>query len=181
MQVELLGLLLLQPDREWTLSELARVLGATQSSVHRELTRAVDAGIVSRRSSQRPHAFRAASDSPTYEALREILDRTVGVPKRLREALGPFPGVRAAAIHGSWSRGAPGPTSDIDLIVVADDDRRRVHRAIRGVGRQIGREIDASIVTPDGFRDLLRGENPFLQTILRGPRIDVVGQLNDLV
>src|SRR3712207_88645 len=58
MQLEMLGLLLLQPDASWALGDLARRLKAPQSSVHRELQRAVDAGIVVRDSSHRPHRYR---------------------------------------------------------------------------------------------------------------------------
>ncbi|HEX7297518.1 MAG TPA: hypothetical protein VF257_00840, partial [Solirubrobacteraceae bacterium] len=46
MQVRLLGLLLLQPEREWTIDDLRRTLDAPTSSIVRELARAQDAGIV---------------------------------------------------------------------------------------------------------------------------------------
>ena len=46
MQVRLLALLLLQPERSWTLHELAQTLDASASSVHRELGRAEAAGII---------------------------------------------------------------------------------------------------------------------------------------
>jgi DNA-binding IclR family transcriptional regulator len=64
MQVRLLGLLLLQPERSWTLRELADTLGAPQSSVHRELERAEAAGIIRRDARARPHRFNAAADEP---------------------------------------------------------------------------------------------------------------------
>ena len=60
MQMRLLALLLLQPERSWTLQELAEALDAPASSVHRELGRAEHAGIVRRDSTARPHRFQAA-------------------------------------------------------------------------------------------------------------------------
>jgi predicted nucleotidyltransferase len=177
MQVELLGLVLLQADRAWTLHELTDRLGAPQSSVHRELGRLVDAGLVSRDARQRPHQYRVAPDAPGYEPLRELLELTVGVPTRLSLALDDVPGVRAAAIHGSWAAGKVRPDSDLDVIVISDGDRREAQRAVRAVGRAVGREVDLSILSPEEFDMLRTDRNPFVGKLLHGPRIDLVGDL----
>lgn len=181
MQVDLLGLLMLQPEREWRLEQLAKILKATPSSVHRELNRAVAAGLVTRSDDRRPHMFRAAQDSPIYPSIRELLDRTVGVPERFRRALQGFNDVRVAVIHGSWAGGQVRPTSDVDLLVIAEGDRRAIRRAVRQVGRDVGREVDASVLTPEAFRELKREDNPFLAAIIRGPHLAVVGDLAEFV
>lgn len=177
MQVQLLGLLLLQPDRRWTLDALSAQLGAPASSVHRELHRLLDAGIVIRDADRRPHSFGAAVDAPAFRPLRDLLELTVGVPLRLRQALDGVSGIVATAIHGSWAKGTVGPESDLDVIVVTDGDRREAQRAVRRLGQAIGREVDASVLSRDDFVDLRRSRNPFLGKILHGPRIDVVGDL----
>ena len=179
MQVELLGLLLLQEDRAWTLSELAALLKAPVSSVHRELLRAVDAGIATRDGSQRPHLFRAAANSPAFEPLRRLLELTVGA-ERLGRALASIDGVIAAAMHGSWVAGRIRPDSDIDVIVVTDGDRRQALRAVRREGRSIGREVDAVVLSPEELETMQRSGNPFIRGILRGPRVDLVGDLTEL-
>src|SRR4051794_15138056 len=77
-QVRLLALLLLRPDQAWTIPEMAERLEAPISSVHRELGRAERAGIVDRDSESRPHAFRAAEESPLFAPLADLLELTVG-------------------------------------------------------------------------------------------------------
>jgi len=99
MQAEFLGLVLLQPTRAWSLDELATALGAPASSVHRELLRTVNAGLATRDSRQRPHRYQAAQDAPAFRPTRDLLELTVGVPRRLREALEGKAEIRAAAIH----------------------------------------------------------------------------------
>lgn len=180
MQVELLGLLLLQSDRSWTLAELSRTLRAPSSSVHRELRRAVGAGIVTEATAQRPHRYRAAKELPAYRPLRDLLSLTVGVEDRLRQALLEESGVKAAAIHGSWARGSIRPDSDIDLIVITEGDRASVQRVARSTGRSIGREVDVSVLTVEAYRELAGATNPFLELILTGPRIDLVGDIKNL-
>lgn len=78
-QVRLLALLVLQPDRAWTVPELAERFGAPVSSVHRELGRAERAGIIERHTGSRPHTFRAAEGSPLYQPLADLLRLTLGV------------------------------------------------------------------------------------------------------
>lgn len=180
MQLELLGLLLLQSDRTWTLDELTTLLKAPASSVHRELGRAVSAGLIRRDHRQRPHLYSTAQDSPGYTPLRELLELTVGLPERLAGALSSVNGVRAAAIHGSWAKGRITPDSDLDVIVITDGDRSSVQRAVRRVGRQIGRQGDASVLSPRDLAAMVAEHNPFLEAILRGPRIDVLGDLDQL-
>ena len=179
MQVELLGLLVLAPEREWTLEELTNRLEASQSSVHRELRRGIDAGLLTRDDNRRPHIYRAAAESPAHQPLRELLELTVGVPRRMADALQNIPGVVAAAIHGSWAAGMVRPDSDLDLVIVTDGDRRAAQRAVRRVGREIGREVDASVLSPADFEGLRDSRNPFLGKILHGPRIDVFGDLDE--
>jgi predicted nucleotidyltransferase len=178
MQVALLGLVILQPDRPWTLDELTDELSAPTSSVLRELRRLVDAGVVLRDAAQRPHLYRAATQSPAYEPLRQLIELTVGVPALLREELRHVDGVEAAAIHGSWAAGTVRPDSDLDVFVVTSGDRRAAQAAVRRVGRRVAREADASVVTLADFAELKHGRNPFVAKILHGPRIDVVGDLD---
>jgi hypothetical protein len=181
MQVELLGLIVLQPSREWALEELAGILNAPASSVHRELGRAVDAGVVLRDRSQRPHSYRAAVDSPSYGPLHDLLDRTVGVADRLRGALADVAGVRAAAIHGSWARGKVGPTSDIDVVVIVEGDGREARRAIRRACREAGRDADISVLSPVAAEEMARMATPFWEKLVHGPRIDLLGSLSEAV
>src|SRR5581483_2616706 len=125
-QAELFGLLLLQPERRWTLEELASLTGAPMSSAHREVRRALDAGLIHRDATGRPHRFQAAAESPAFEPLRRLLELTVGVSERFRDALAEIDSVRAAAIHGSWAEGRIRPDSDVDIVVVADDGRAEI-------------------------------------------------------
>jgi hypothetical protein len=86
-QLRLLALILLQPERFWTASELQRQLGSTAASVHRELQRALSAGVVTREAVGRTFRYQAELASPIVEPLQELLERTVGVENDLRAAL----------------------------------------------------------------------------------------------
>jgi predicted nucleotidyltransferase len=180
MQVRLLGLLLLQPEREWTIEELRRALDAPASSIVRELSRAEDAGIVTRDSSARPHRLVAARSSPLFDPLRELLQRTVGVEDELRVALS-TDGVDAAAIHGSWAHPPRSPDSDIDIVVIGDASLRELRRRVRGVGARAGRAVDVTLFGADEARARRARSDGFIAGLLEEPLIDLVGDVRAVI
>jgi predicted nucleotidyltransferase len=180
-QLRMLGRLLLHPDSAATMDELGKASGMSKTSVHRELRRAIDAGLVERDDRRRPHEFRAIRSSPMHGPVAALLRMTVGVEEELRELLGVTPGVDAAALHGSWADGTARPASDVDLLVVGEDiDVRRLRADLRDLGRRTGREIDLMLVPRRDFDELLRDDNPFLRIVLERPLINLVGDVAGL-
>jgi predicted nucleotidyltransferase len=176
MQIRMLALLLLQPERSWTLHELADTLAAPQSSVHRELGRAESAGIIGRNAIARPHHFQAAIEDPLSEPLTTLLRRSVGIEQELRAVL-ELPGVLASVIYGSWAGETRRPDSDIDVLVVGDADLRELRRRVRPVGKAVGRVIDLTVLTVEEFRRLLVERSSFARHVMDGPTTPLVGDL----
>lgn len=174
----MLARLLLEPTHSATMAELARASAMSKASLHRELMRAVDAGLVARDESRRPHEFRAVTASPLHEPVAALLRMTVGVEAELRRLLTTTPGVAAAAIHGPWADRTARPESDVDLLVLGEDVEARTLRAdLRKIGAAIGREIDLMLVSRRDLEQLLHGDNPFLRLVLERPLVDLVGDV----
>jgi predicted nucleotidyltransferase len=180
MQIRLLALLILQPERSWTLSDLASTLHAPTSSVHRELRRIEAAGLLEREESARPHRFVGAQNTPLFGPLRELLQLTLGVEDELKDALD-VPGVAAAVIHGSWAAGNRRPDSDIDVVVVGDSDLRDLRRRTRAVAARAGRQIDLMLFSPDEFRAHTREGQGFARHLFDEPVVPLVGDLRKVV
>lgn len=181
LQPELLGLLLLNPDRTWAARDLANRLDATPVTIHRELHRVLEGGLITREPVGRMHVYRAATDSPLYEPLRLLLERTVGVEPELTRALGDIPGVEAAFIHGSYARKtAIRPTSDIDVLVLGDVDPHLLGQKLRRVEQRVGRDIDVLAYTPKEFSALVKSGNSLAGGIVRGPVTPLIGAIDAL-
>lgn len=180
MQLRLLALVLLQPERHWTLHELADAVGAPVSSVHRELGRAEASGIVLRDASGRPHKFTAATEDSFYEPLVLLLRRSVGVEEALRTVLSDRHDVLAAVIYGSWAGGSRRPDSDVDVLVVGNADLRDMRRQLRPIGKSLARTLDLTVLAPDEFRRLVQDGSSFAQRILEAPTIPLVGDLSSI-
>jgi len=165
-----------------TARQLIDSLEAPAASVHRELTRARDAGVIVREAVGRTQLYRPATDSPLYDPLRDLLERTVGVDAELRAALAEEPNVVAAAIHGSYTRGTGvRPQSDIDLLVIGDVDYRRLRKRLRDVERLTGRRVDPVIYALAEARALYRKDNGFIKGVLEGPHTDIVGSVAEAI
>ena len=180
MQLRLLALLLLQPERSWTLDGLAETLGAPRSSVHRELERAERAGLVRREAASRPHNFIAATEESMFEPLSTLLQRSVGIEEELRAALRK-PGVEAAVIHGSWVSGHRRPDSDVDVLVVGDASLRELRRVVRPIGQSAGRIIDIMVMSVTEFQTRVGEGSGLARSVLTGPTVPLVGDIARLV
>src|SRR4051794_35823932 len=69
----------MDPSREWYLSDLARHIGVTPSSLQREIVSLVRAGILRRREDGNRAYYKAETESPIFGDLHGLLLRTAGL------------------------------------------------------------------------------------------------------
>jgi DNA-binding transcriptional ArsR family regulator len=149
-QGEILALLLGDPDRELSLTEISRLTGAPHPSVFREVQRAEEAGLVTTRKVGNTRLVRAETGSPYYAGLAEVLTRAFGVPAILGNALRPVDGIDEAYIYGSWAARHAGqtgrrPVGDIDVLVLGTPNRDQLYEAVAAAETQLGREVQATV------------------------------------
>jgi DNA-binding transcriptional ArsR family regulator len=174
-QAELLALLLGDPDLELSLTELATRLGVPHPSVHREVTRAEAAGIVTSRKVGNTRLVKANAGSPYYASMAELLTRAFGAPAVIGDALRHVAGVVDAFIFGSWAARHTGvagkrPVEDIDLLVLGDPDRDALYQAIAGVEARLGRPVQVTVRDADWLET---GEGSFHDTVVSRPMVRV--------
>jgi len=149
-QGEILALLLGDPDRELSLTEISQLTGAPHPSAYREVQRAEQAGLVTTRKIGNTRLVRADTSSPYYAGLADVLTRAFGVPAVLADALRPVNGIDEAYIYGSWAArhaGEPGrrPIGDIDVLVLGTPDRDQLYQALGLAEGKLGREVQATV------------------------------------
>jgi DNA-binding transcriptional ArsR family regulator len=152
-QGEILALLLGDPDLELSLTDIAARTGTPHPSVHREIQRAEQAGLVTTRKVGSTRLVRANTASPYYAGLAEVLTRAFGVPAVLAEALRSVAGIAAAYIYGSWAArhdGQPGqrPVGDIDVLILGEPNRDQLYSALSKAEERLGRPVQVTIRDP---------------------------------
>src|ERR1700738_4052701 len=78
---------LLQPDHWWFMTELARHLEVTPSSLQRELESLVASGFLLRRQDGRRIYFKANTQSPLFPELRGLIEKTASIVPAFKAAL----------------------------------------------------------------------------------------------
>src|SRR5471032_371605 len=115
----ILGAVLVQPERAWYVSELARRMGVPSSSLQRELQNLTEAKILKTHRQGRMVYYQANVDSPLFPDLRGLLLKTAGLADVLADALKPLASkLRIVFVYGSIASGSEQADSDIDLMVV---------------------------------------------------------------
>jgi predicted nucleotidyltransferase len=176
LQAEVLTLILLGPEQEWSLTGLASHVGVSVSSVQREVDRAEQAGVVSSRRLGNTRLVKAA-DSPLTAPLAELLLRSFGPRLVLAEELAGVEGIEAAYLFGSWAARYTGeagrPPVDLDVLVIGVPDRDDLDDAAQRAERRLAREVNVTIRSMDWWRT---GTDGFHADVIRRPLVPIFSE-----
>jgi len=181
LRVRALAAMLLEPARRFYVRELARSLGVSEGSLHRELKSLSDAGILRRVREGARVFYQADTALPIYPELRSLFLKTVGLVDVLRAALGPLgTKVTAAFVYGSLAKGEETAESDVDLMVIGDAEFGEVVDALALAEEQLGRELNPTVYPLKEFQDKVHARHHFLSTVLRDEKLFVIGNADEL-
>jgi predicted nucleotidyltransferase/AraC-like DNA-binding protein len=176
LQAEVLTLVLLNPQREWSLTELASRTGASISSVQREITRAEQTGVVSSRRLGNVRLVNAA-DSPLTASLTELLLRSFGPRQVLAEEFEGVEEIEKAYLFGSWAARYAGeagrPPADLDVLVIGTPDRDELDDAAQRAESRLAREVNVTIRSPAWWRE---GTDGFHADVTRRPLVPIFNE-----
>jgi hypothetical protein len=174
LQGDLLALLFLHPDQEYSLSEAATAIGASVKAVQQEATRLVTAGLIADRRRGNLRLLHAVSDSLISRPLTDLLMVTYGPLPVLSDALASVAKVEEAYIYGSWAaryQGEPGPIpADVDVLVVGPASMDDLEDAAANAQEQLRRPVNIRRVRPAAWHDP-QPSDPFLASIRSRPLV----------
>jgi predicted nucleotidyltransferase len=181
-QQRVLGVLLGQPDRSFFTKEIIRAASGGAGAAQRELARLEKSDIVSASRVGNQKHYQANRANPLFDELRGIVLKTFGIAEPLREALEPLGDrIALALIYGSVAKGDDRGRSDIDLLVVARDvTLEQLFTQLARAEKRLGRRINPTLYTPDEFRRRRRAKNPFLEKVMLGKTLPLIGSVDDL-
>ena len=169
------------PDRAWYLSDLAKTLHRTPSSLQEPLAHLVEAGILKRWKDGNRVYFQADADCPFLAEIRGLIAKTAGLADVVRNALAPHRGrIQLAFVYGSIARGQERSTSDVDLLIIGEIGLRRLSPALDRAEQELRRPVNATIYSLADFASRLQERNHFLLAVLDSEKIFVLGTPHDL-
>jgi hypothetical protein len=180
-QAEMLCAVLTNPNREWTLGELAKVSGQSLPTVQREIERAEAAALVESRRLGRQRLVKAGP-SPIAIMLANLLLMSYGPKFVIAEEFAGIKGIVHLFIFGSWAaryEGVEGfPPQDIDVLVIGNVDFSEVTNASIAASKKLQIDVNPSIQshtwwknkTGSGFRKEI-DRRPIVEIEVRGAQI----------
>jgi predicted nucleotidyltransferase len=175
----ILALLFERPERRLHLRGIARTVEASVGTVSRELSRLAESELVARTSEGHQVYFQANSDSPLFESVRAIVQRTIGAPDVIRRHLANVAGIDDAFIYGSYARGTEiTPASDVDLMIIGSPDLDELTDRVGAAEREIGRPVNYTVLTDAELERRRHRGDRFVQSVETGPTLAVVDRAN---
>ncbi len=176
-----LGLLLLHPDTTYHVRELARLTGTSAGTLHKELTKLTNGGVLRRQEVGNQVRYSADRDCPVFEELASILRKTSGLADVLIEALSSIEkNISLAFVFGSVARGEQQSNSDVDVMLVGSLGFADAVRALHSAQATLQREINPVVYSLAEFRRRATSDDSFVREVLAKPKLFVVGNENEL-
>ena len=181
-QRRVLGLLFGQPDRRFQSAEVIRWAESGTGAVHRVLQRLVAAGLVTVTRVGNQKHYQANRESPIFPELHGLVIKTVGIVGPLRAVLEPLrEQIRAAFVYGSLAKGTDRATSDLDLLVIADDvSYADLYPVLQEAEEKLRRPVNPTLMTTVEWRGKQAQTDSFAARIAEQPKHFVIGTEDDL-
>ncbi len=180
IRIELLRILVLNPESASHINELSRRTGFSPRGVERELKNLLSGGILKKEVLGNQHRYQLDPHCPINREIRGIVLKTVGLSDLVNEALRSVEDkIEMAFVFGSFASGDYGNDSDIDLFVVSDLPGVKLAELLGPVQNEIGRAINTSQFAPTEYKERRQRGDHFLTRVFDGPRIMIIGDIDE--
>jgi len=174
----LLKLFLTNPERQFYTREIARLTGEPLNAVRRELGYLEKAGLLRSHKEGNLKYFEAVKEFPFYPELKKIIYATIGLGDYLSNRLKDSESIELAFIYGSVAKAEETKKSDIDLFVVGEVEEEDLHELVSDIEREIGREINYTLMTKGDFDERSKRGEPFVKRIVGEKKLVLKGNLD---
>jgi len=177
----ILALIFLNPDRQFYLLEIARLISISQGTIHREIKALVEDGILNAEKKNSRIFYSVNKNNPIYEELKSIVYKTFGVADELRDVLKRYKKrIDIAFIYGSVAKGADTGKSDIDVFIVSGIKFSDLAAALSSPEQKLGRPVNVHSLTPAEFKTKVEEGNYFVSGVLKTEKILLIGTNDDI-
>lgn len=181
VRVKILQLFYLSPDKIFHVRALVRAVDEEINAVRRELAHLEKKGILVKERRANRLLYGLRKDYPLYYDLLGLIAKTSGLGGNIlknRQKLGKL---KFVMISGKFARQKNREANDIDLLVVGKVVLPELSQIVRQEEVRSEREINYTVMSEDELEFRKRRRDPFVLEVLKGSRIMVVGDEEELV
>jgi hypothetical protein len=179
-RVQILSLLLLNPDTKFYQREIETITGLAIRSIQRETEKLEALGVLHKSAEANKVYFQGNRDYSLFLELRRMLLKTVGLKVVLADERQADERIKVAFIHGSFAAGWEKPTEPIAIFVVGDVPKQELQARAEEVQSSIGREITCYVRTARSFRSRVQLGYGFVANVLADSKLFLIGDKRTL-
>lgn len=180
LRARVIGWLFTHTDERYYVRQLTKLLGEDSTNLSRELARLESLGILLSAREGRQKYYRANPDSSMFAELKSLAGKTTGAVDVLRRALEDHrEEIQTVFVFGSFARQEQTADSDVDVMIVGDVDEVALQASISRAESELRRTVNYSLLSREEYRERLDREEGFLFSVLEGPKLMVMGALDD--
>jgi predicted nucleotidyltransferase len=170
---------LLNPDEEAYLARIVRLTNKGLIQVQRIIKRLLESGLISALKHKKKTYYKA---DPTHLAFNDlknlVLQTKVWSPTFNKEIKCFQKKIHFGFVFGSVAKGTHTATSDLDILFIGDLSLHEVSGFMGHLSRELFREVNIVIYTPQEFQEAFVKKNSFVTEVLESPKIWLFGNKN---
>lgn len=180
-RVKLLSTLLDEPASMYHVRELVRRVHEEINAVRRELMLLEKRGVLSREPRANRVYYYLDKNYPFYQDLVKLSAKTKGLGADIIKNRVKLGKIKYAMLSGKFVRGVREKEEDVDLLVVGTVVLPELALLVSQEEARRGHEINYTVMTEDEFNFRKKRQDSFINAILRGSRVILIGDEENLV
>lgn len=181
VRVKLIETFLTDPEEMYYIRELTRKIDEEINAVRRELLNLKEAGMVKeeKRGNRLYYTFNRAYIF--HKDLLSMVAKVTGLGATLYKTAPKLGRLKFAMISGRFARKMPRLKDTVDLLLIGDIIMPQLTELIKEQEAKLSREINYTVMTEAELSYRKTHNDPFINRILQGSRVMIIGDEEDLV
>lgn len=171
---KILNYFFVNPEEELYVNEISRKLAADKRNLIKKLKELENEGILTSKAQGNLKLYSINQNYPLYDEYKNIVLKTLGLERKLREIIRQTENITEAHLYGSYAKDKLAAHSDIDLLVVGTHSIIKLQQKINKLQREINREINIINMDPKEYNKRKKTKDPFILNILKGKHIKLL-------
>jgi len=171
---EIVRAMLNHPEKDWSVPELEKIIGAPHATVWRTVWDMEKAKILrSRLLGKKMKIFNLIKDSPYLSVLKSAVAAEIfplrGVAEEFAREVSKLGAVESCILYGSVARGAATLESDIDVLVLVKKSTKalkaQITKIASDVSHRTGRSIAPTVLLDSEFDEMAKTKHEFATAV----------------
>ncbi len=181
VRVKLIELFFHHPEEMYYVREITRLTHEEINAVRRELDRMVGFALLKNEQRGNRVYYFLNPRYPFYQELRQMVAKTTGLGAKLRQLRRKLGTIEFVMFSSRFVAKQALRQGEVDMLVVGEVVLPELEALVKDQEKDLGREINYSVITSDEFTFRKQRRDPFIMDVLYSGRIMIVGSEEEFV